>query len=52
MLRPPAEKRRRAVRKAKLARSKKDKTPSPGTQDERRPELEGWDVFEREGLLR
>jgi hypothetical protein len=48
-----AERRRNAVWKAKLTRSKKSAaTPEGGQEDEARPGLRDWDEFEREGLLR
>jgi hypothetical protein len=48
-----AENRRRAAWKAKLARSEKRRPASKSSKDEdSRPDLQGWDEFEREGLLR
>jgi hypothetical protein len=48
-----AEKRRRAAWKAKLKRSAKNESaPVPASEDDARPNLRGWDEFEREGLLR
>jgi hypothetical protein len=48
-----AENRRRAAWKAKLKRSAKNEpAPAPASDDDARPNLRGWDEFEREGLLR
>jgi hypothetical protein len=44
-----AENRRRALWKARLRRAEK---PVPAAVGETRPQLTGWDEFEREGLLR
>ncbi|KFL29434.1 hypothetical protein JP75_20990 [Devosia riboflavina] len=46
-----AENRRKAAWKAKLARADK-KAKETGTESEEKPNLVGWDAFEREGLLR
>lgn len=45
-----AENRRRAAWKGKLKRA--EKAPRPAVSDETRPQLAGWEEFEREGLLR
>jgi hypothetical protein len=48
-----AENRRRGPSKAKLKRSaKSDPTPAASPDDATRPNLRGWEEFEREGLLR
>jgi hypothetical protein len=45
-----AENRRRAAWRAKLKRAPKE--PAPASSDGPRPNLRGWEEFEREGLLR
>jgi hypothetical protein len=50
-----AENRRRAAARRALTRSRKNSAPSAkprGEQEGARPSLEGWEAFEREGLLR
>lgn len=51
-----AENRRRAAAKAALARARKVEQGSQGQRDgakqEEPPNLEGWDEFDAEGLLR
>ncbi len=50
-----AENRRRAAARRALTRSRKSPSPSAkptGEQEGVRPSLEGWEAFEREGLLR
>ena len=47
-----AERRRRAAWKAKLTRSEKSRPATGSKEDPSRPDLQGWEEFEREGPLR